>query len=91
MASVIGVFDSGVGGLKILQGMRGSVKNTNFFYVFDRSGAPYGNKNEKTILKRACQITEMLIEKKASIVVIACNTATAIAIDHLRKNYRPLQ
>ena len=87
MKNEIGLFDSGVGGLKILEGLRKTMPNENFVYAFDRSFAPYGTKSEKAIIKRARTITEILLERKVKAIVIACNTATAVAIEHLRASY----
>ena len=83
----IGIFDSGVGGLKILAQLRKILPSENYVYVFDRSHAPYGTKSARFVAKRAKSVTEFLLNRGAKIIVVACNTATAVAIDFLRQKY----
>lgn len=83
----IGIFDSGVGGLKILAQMRKILPTENFIYVFDRSHAPYGTKSTRFVAKRAKRVSEFLLSKGAKLIVVACNTATGVAIDVLRRDY----
>ena len=83
----IGVFDSGVGGLKILSALKKNFPNENFIYVFDKSHAPYGKKSSRFVRERANKISTILIKKGAKIIVVACNTATTVSIDNLRKNF----
>ena len=85
--SSIGIFDSGVGGLKILSSIRKALPQENFIYVFDRSHSPYGNRSENYIKKRAYKITEYLIKENVKAIVVACNTATTVSISSLRKRY----
>jgi glutamate racemase len=80
----IGIFDSGVGGLKILAQLRKILPSENYVYVFDRSHAPYGTKSARFVTKRAKSVTEFLLNRGAKIIVVACNTATGVAIDFLR-------
>ena len=60
----------------------------NFIYVADNLNLPYGNKNDRFILERSVEIVSFLIKEKATTIVLACNTATAISIDFLRKKYK---
>jgi glutamate racemase len=83
----IGIFDSGVGGLKILAQLRKILPSENYVYVFDRSHAPYGTKSARFVTKRAKSVTEFLLNRGAKIIVVACNTATGVAIDFLRQKY----
>lgn len=83
----IGIFDSGVGGLKILAQLRKILPSENYVYVFDRSHAPYGTKSARFVAKRAKSVTEFLLNRGAKIIVVACNTATGVAIDFLRQKY----
>lgn len=83
----IGIFDSGVGGLKVLSALRKALPQENFVYVFDRSHSPYGSRSEKYIIKRACKITEFLLKQNVKAIVVACNTATTVAIKTLREKY----
>lgn len=84
----IGVFDSGVGGLAILGALKRELPTENFVYVFDRSHSPYGNRSAKYVAARARKITELLCEKGAKAVVVACNTATSVGITALREWFR---
>lgn len=84
----IGIFDSGVGGLKILGAAVKRLPTEDFIYVFDRSHAPYGNRSDRYIRKRAEKVSELLLAKGAKIVVAACNTATGVGITYLRDKFR---
>ncbi len=83
----IGIFDSGVGGLKILAAARKALKRENFIYVFDRSHSPYGNRSNRYIKKRAEKVSRLLINEGAKAVVVACNTATSVGITDLRRKF----
>ncbi|MEA1872891.1 MAG: glutamate racemase [Bacteroidota bacterium] len=83
----IGVFDSGVGGLTVLKQLVDLMPNEDFLYFADSAHAPYGNLSEKEIIHRAEKITAFFIEKGVKVMVVACNTATAAAIDALRQNF----
>jgi glutamate racemase len=83
----VGVFDSGVGGLSVLRCMREELKGEDFLYVADSGFAPYGDKPAEYIEKRAFAITEFLMRQGAKAIVIACNTATAVAIAKLRSAF----
>ena len=83
----IGIFDSGVGGLKILAALRKVLPRENYIYVFDRSHSPYGNRSNRYIKKRAEKVSEMLIKEGAKTVVVACNTATNVGITRLREKF----
>jgi glutamate racemase len=80
----IGVFDSGVGGLTILRAVRQALPCENLIYVADTAYVPYGHKSPEQIRDRATAIAGFLIQQGAKAVVVACNTATAAAIDVLR-------
>lgn len=83
---MIGIFDSGVGGLSVYREVRKALPEASVYYFGDTAWCPYGPRERSFIIKRAEAITEMLI-KEADIIVIACNTATAAAISHLRARY----
>ena len=83
----IGVFDSGAGGLSVLQELVNEMPNESFIYFADSANCPYGTKSEQEIIERSLVITNFLIAEKCKIIVVACNTATAAAIDWLRTNY----
>ncbi len=82
--SPIGVFDSGVGGLSILKAIRKQLPNENLLYIADSANAPYGDRDPAFISKRALEIADFLYHANAKAIVVACNTATVVAIDALR-------
>ncbi len=84
----IGVFDSGTGGLTVLQEMLKDHPSESFIYFADSANCPYGSKSHNEIVKRSAEIVEFLISKDCKVIVVACNTATAAAIDWLRENYK---
>lgn len=83
----IAVFDSGVGGISVLQHIHALMPNEQLFYVADSLYAPYGNKSAAEIQARCFEIADFLISKDAKALVVACNTATAAAIDVMRAKY----
>ena len=80
----VGVFDSGVGGLSVLQALREELPHEHFLYVADSGCAPYGDRPTPFVVERAGTITEFLVAEGAKAIVVACNTATAIAVESLR-------
>lgn len=84
---MIGIFDSGVGGLSVFKELYALMPEQDFVYVSDAGHCPYGNKPVDYIIERAEAITRFLIDKGAEVVVIACNTATAAAVSHLRGKF----
>ncbi len=83
----IGIFDSGVGGLSVLQHIHQLLPHEAILYVADSAYAPYGCKSEKIVKQRSKIITEHLIAQGAKVIVIACNTATASIIESFRQQY----
>lgn len=83
----IGVFDSGVGGLSVWRELVKILPNEDIIYVADSANCPYGNKSEDEITSLSRRIVSFLLQKKCKLVVVACNTATAAAIDYLRTNF----
>lgn len=86
-ARPIGVFDSGIGGLSVLRELRRLLPAENFLYCADSAHCPYGGKPAAAIQARAVAITEELLAAGAKLIVVACNTATIAAVEHLRANY----
>ncbi|MEG0821592.1 MAG: glutamate racemase [Burkholderiaceae bacterium] len=80
----IGVFDSGLGGLSVLRAIRAALPNEHLVYVADSANAPYGDRSEAFITERSIAIADFLIQRGAKAIVVACNTATAVAIAALR-------
>jgi glutamate racemase len=83
----IGVFDSGVGGLSVLRAIREELPSEELIYVGDSGFAPYGDRSHEFVQGRAAAITEFLIGKGSKAIVVACNTATGIAVDLLRSRF----
>ena len=82
----IGIFDSGSGGLAILNSLRKKIPYADFFYLCDRLFFPYGNLDEKTIVKRTVSLCQKLHnEKNLDLMVIACNTASTLSLEQMRK------
>ena len=87
----IGVFDSGVGGLSVLRALHAELPQEQFVYVADSGHAPYGERDDTHIIARSHAITNYLIEHHAiKALVVACNTATAAAIQRLRSMHTDL-
>jgi glutamate racemase len=87
----IGVFDSGIGGLSVLRAMRAEMPHERFIYWSDSAFAPYGERSDEFVIERSHFITEQLIAKgNVKSVVVACNTATAVAIESLRQKFAQL-
>jgi glutamate racemase len=83
----IGVFDSGVGGLSVLQALRREMPHEHFLYAGDSGCAPYGDRSAAFVIERATTITDFLVDAGAKAVVVACNTATGIAVESLRARF----
>lgn len=83
----VGVFDSGIGGLSVLKALRAELPNDNFIYIADNGHAPYGERDEAHVITRSRALTAHLRDQGVQALVIACNTATAAAIDQLRREH----
>jgi glutamate racemase len=81
---LIGVFDSGVGGLSVLAPLREVIPHARFLYACDAANAPYGDRDDGFIVERTRAFVQRLHSAGADLFVVACNTATAAAIDMLR-------
>ncbi len=77
----IGVFDSGFGGLTVLKALLELIPDADYFYFGDTARLPYGSKSAETVAKYAVEATHFLEKQGAGLLVIACNTATALALD----------
>lgn len=80
----IGVFDSGFGGLTVLRDLLTLIPDARYVYLGDTARLPYGSKSRETIARYAISSAKFLAEQGAELLVIACNTATALAIDDIR-------
>ena len=85
--AVIGIFDSGSGGLSVLKEIRKVLPSAHFIYYSDNAHCPYGEKSAEYIQERARYITRLLLERDADAIVVACNTATGAAIATLRAEF----
>lgn len=86
----IGIFDSGVGGLSVLREIRRQLPNEDLIYIADQANVPYGNRSREEVFRFSAGIVRFLIKKQAKLVVIACNTASAVALANLRLEYPSL-
>jgi glutamate racemase len=87
----IGIFDSGVGGLTVLKAIRDELPCENLVYLGDTARLPYGTKSPLSIARYATQAAKSLEEQGIKLLVVACNTASAVALDALRAQLSPLQ
>lgn len=85
---MIGIFDSGVGGLYVFREIRKLLPEERYIYYSDNAHCPYGEKSREYIIDRAREITRLLLSEGADIIVVACNTATAAAIATLREEFQ---
>ncbi|HUD09096.1 MAG TPA: glutamate racemase [Candidatus Saccharimonadales bacterium] len=88
---MIGVFDSGVGGLTVVKEIKKLLPDAPIVYFGDTARLPYGNKSAETIQKYSSEIVDFLQSKGCRTIVIACNTASALAADWLREKYPELE
>jgi len=86
----IGVFDSGVGGLTVLKSLHERMPGENLLYLGDTARLPYGTKSRRSILRYAIQAVAHLQQRNIKLLVVACNTASAIALPELQQALSPL-
>ena len=86
----VGIFDSGVGGLTVLQAIRDTLPFEDLVYLGDTARLPYGTKSPASIVRYATRATTKLQEQGIKLLVVACNTASAVALDRLRDLMSPL-
>jgi glutamate racemase len=84
-AQPIGVFDSGIGGLTVVSALRALLPNESIFYLGDTARVPYGGKSAATVQRYSLEIAAMLLGENAKTVVVACNTASALALPKLEE------
>jgi len=88
----IGVFDSGIGGLTVVAALQHLLPHENILYVGDTARVPYGGKSAETITHYSQEIIDLLLRRSCKMIVIACNTASAVAVPTLKNFYKiPLQ
>lgn len=86
-ARPVGIFDSGLGGLSVLQALRTELPQQDFIYIADGAHAPYGERDEAHVIARSRAISAHLLGQGVQALVVACNTATAAAIGALRAEH----
>src|ERR1700728_2168748 len=86
----IGVFDSGFGGLTVLRALLPLIPNAHYIYLGAPARLPYGSKSRETIARYAVSSSRFLLDQGADILVIACNTATALALPEIQTAAAPI-
>lgn len=86
---MIGVYDSGFGGLSVLRALRARLPAADFLYLGDSGRAPYGGRSPDTILDFAEQAVDRLFDEGCRLIVVACNTVSCVALRHLQQEYAP--
>src|SRR5436853_315801 len=83
----IGLFDSGVGGLTILSALRQELPEENYIFLGDTAHCPYGTRKEANIIELSLQAGQFLIDQGVKLIVVACNTASQVALNVLRATF----
>lgn len=83
----IGIFDSGVGGLTVLKEIVRTLPQEDTIYLGDTARVPYGTKSPETVTRYARQITAFLVQRDIKLLVVACNTASAVSLDALKESF----
>lgn len=92
LAAPIGVFDSGIGGLTVAAALRRLLPSEAIFYIGDTARVPYGGKSRRTIERYSIEITGLLLAEQAKIIVVACNTASALGLPRMQQVFNvPIQ
>jgi glutamate racemase len=86
----IGVFDSGVGGLTVLRAIRAALPHESAVYLGDTARVPYGTKSRDSVLRYSLQASRQLVDRGIKLLVVACNTASALSLPELRAELAPL-
>jgi len=85
--SPIGIFDSGIGGLTVAKRIIAMLPNENIVYFGDTARVPYGTKSNETVIEYSYQDAQFLINKNVKLIIVACNTASSIAINKLKEKF----
>lgn len=83
----IGIFDSGIGGLTVVKKILSMLPNEKIIYFGDTARVPYGSKSNSTVIEYANQDAKFLYKKNVKLIIVACNTASSVALDNLRKEF----
>ena len=88
----IGVFDSGIGGLTVAAALKKHLPSETIFYIGDTARVPYGGKSRKTVERYSIEIGGLLLAEQAKMIVVACNTASALAVPRMKELFKvPVQ
>jgi glutamate racemase len=85
----IGIFDSGLGGLFILKSIIEKLPQYDYVYLGDTKRVPYGNRSKQTVYEFTCEAVNFLFRRNCQLIILACNTASALALRRLQKEYLP--
>lgn len=88
MSNIVGVFDSGIGGLSVLRELEKILPNEDFYYYGDSLNNPYGEKSDEELFSITSGVVDYLVNKGCKLIVIACNTATTRCMKYLREKYK---
>ncbi|MCX6355883.1 MAG: glutamate racemase [Candidatus Aureabacteria bacterium] len=88
MKGTIGVFDSGLGGLTVVRHLRRLLPGADIVYFGDTARLPYGSKSPETVIRFSRENCEFLLSHNVAMIIVACNTSSAIALDTLRREYK---
>lgn len=80
----IGIFDSGIGGLTVLKELLSAIPSADYVYLGDTARTPYGTKCQDTVIRYSIQCADFLLSNKIDLLVVACNTASSLALDALK-------
>lgn len=83
----IGIFDSGIGGLTVVKSIDNSLASENIIYFGDTARVPYGSKSNSTVIEYSIQDAKFLLSKNVKLIIVACNTASSVAIEKLRNEF----
>jgi len=84
MRDAIGIFDSGIGGLTVLRALHAALPEEDTIYLGDTARVPYGTRSAETVVRYSVQAAAFMAEKRVKLLVVACNTASAVALDAIR-------
>jgi len=84
---MIGIFDSGIGGLTVVKSLMEKLPGYNMIYFGDTARTPYGSKSPETVVRYALENTDFLLIQGAKLIVMACNTASSVAAGRIAENY----
>ena len=90
MSDIVGVFDSGIGGLSVLRELEKILPNEDFYYYGDSLNNPYGEKSDEELFEITSGVVDYLVNKGCKVIVIACNTATTRCMKYLREKYKDI-